>query len=91
MDNATYRLFFSAIMPRITNFKLTVKDIIEDPVANKVVVYAESVADTAAGEGTYGNEYFLLFEFNEEGDKITKMIEYVDSAKSREQAAILRA
>lgn len=62
---------------------------IEDPVANKVIVYAESTADTAAGKGTYGNEYFLLFEFNEAGDKITKMVEFVDSAKSNAQAAIL--
>jgi ketosteroid isomerase-like protein len=89
MDNATYRVFFTAATARIQNFKLTIKDIVEDPLANKVVVYARSTADTAAGKDTYGNEYFLLLEFNEAGDKISKLVEYVDSAKTKEQVAIL--
>lgn len=49
------------------------------------MVYASSVADTVKGPDTYGNQYFLLFEFDEEGGKIKKMTEFVDSKKSMEQ------
>jgi len=90
MNNERYRSFFTPATARIWNFNITIKDIIEDTAANKTVVYAKSTGDTAAGPKTYGNEYFILFEFDESQEKITKMVEYVDSAKSREQVKVLR-
>lgn len=39
--------------------------------------------------GSYAQEYVLVFEFDESGEKISKMVEWVDSAKARENAAIL--
>jgi hypothetical protein len=90
MNNEVYRSFLTPVAARIWNFRITIKDIIEDPAANKTVVYAHSTGDTAAGPNTYGNEYFILFEFDESQEKITKMVEYVDSAKSREQGKVLR-
>ena len=88
-DNDAYRKMFAHAMARVWNFKVTVLDVIEDPVANKVVIFASSKADSKAGEGTYGQTYVLSFEFDETGTKIRKMVEFVDSAKAREQAAIL--
>jgi len=53
------------------------------------VVLASSTADSKAGIGTYGQEYVLIFEFDESGEKITKMVEWVDSVRAKEQAALL--
>jgi len=89
MDNEGYRTFFAAIMPRVWNFKLTIRDIIEDPEANKVVVFASSTADSKAGVGSYGQQYVLSFEFDEAETRIRKMVEFVDSKKAAEQADIL--
>ena len=81
-SNKAYRKTFAHAMTRVWNFKVTVLDVIEDPVANKVVIFANSTADSKAGEGTYGQTYMLTLEFEETGEKIKKMIESVDSAKA---------
>jgi hypothetical protein len=69
--------------------KVTVPDVIEDPVANKVMIFASNKADLNAGEGPYGQTDVLSLEFYETGTGITKMVDFVDSAKAEEQAAIL--
>jgi ketosteroid isomerase-like protein len=89
MNNESYRTFFAAIMPRVWNFKLTINDVIEDSEANKVVVFATSKADSKAGVGSYGQQYVLSFWFDETETKIKRMVEFVDSAKAKEQRAIL--
>ena len=52
-------------------------------------MFASSTADTKEGVGSYGQEYVLLFEFDESGEKIRRMVEWVDSVRSKEQAALL--
>lgn len=76
--------------PNIQNFTLTIKTIVEDPIANKIVIWADSTADTAAGKGSYSQEYFLMFEFNDEGDKASRILEFVDSTKSKENRAMMK-
>lgn len=68
---------------------MTITEILEDVAKNKTIVLASSTADSKAGVGSYAQEYVLVFEFDESGEKINKMIEWVDSAKARENAAIL--
>jgi ketosteroid isomerase-like protein len=82
MDNATYSAYFSAMMPYFRNFTVKVNDIIEDARANKVAVWAESTADTDIGP--YKNEYMLVFYLDERGEKVERMLEFVDSANSVE-------
>jgi hypothetical protein len=89
MSNTAYRTFFAATIPKIWNFRIKISEIIESPRSNKVVVLASSTADSKAGTGTYGQEYVLVFEFDESGENITKMVEWVDSVKAKEQAALL--
>ncbi len=64
-------------MPLFRNFRLRVHDIIEDATANKVVVWARGTADTDVGP--YRNEYVLMVEFNDKGDKVTRVREFLDS------------
>ncbi|OCK76594.1 hypothetical protein K432DRAFT_385340 [Lepidopterella palustris CBS 459.81] len=78
MSNTAYSAFYASVLPKIWNFKLTISEIIESPQSNKVVVFASSTADSKAGVGTYGQEYVLVFEFDESGGKIKKMVEWAD-------------
>ena len=89
MSNATYSTFYASVLTKIWNFKLTISEIIESPQSNKVVVFASSTADSKAGVGTYGQEYVLVFEFDESGEKIKKMVEWCDSVRAKAQAGIL--
>jgi hypothetical protein len=91
MDNGAYRTFFSSTISRIWNFKLSISEIIEDAEKNKVVVFASSTADSKERVGSYGQEYVLLFEFDESGEKIRRMVEWVDSVRAKEQVAMLFA
>jgi hypothetical protein len=89
MNNATYSTFFSVTLSRIWNFKLTISEIIEDVQNNKMVVFASSTADSKAGVGSYGQEYVLLFEFEEGGERIRRFVEWIDSMRAKEQVGLL--
>jgi hypothetical protein len=89
MSNATYSAFYASIVPKIWNFKLSVSEIIESPQSNKVVVFASSTADSKEGVGSYGQEYVLVFEFEETGMKVKRMVEWADSVRAKAQAKIL--
>ncbi|RWA03130.1 hypothetical protein EKO27_g11975 [Xylaria grammica] len=78
MDNAAYEAWFVPVMPHFKNFTVTVDDIIEDPGENKVAIWARSSASTEVGP--YSGEYVLILYMNEGGDKITKLLEFVDSS-----------
>jgi hypothetical protein len=43
-------------------------------------MHATSTAETDIG--SYANEYALILNFSEDGKKVTKFLEYVDSAYS---------
>ncbi|KAK3695709.1 hypothetical protein B0T22DRAFT_456034 [Podospora appendiculata] len=78
MDNKSYDAYFATNLTVFSNFRVTVNDVMEDAAANKVVVWAHSTADTAIGP--YANEYMLIFHFTPAGDKVTRFLEWVDSA-----------
>lgn len=82
MDNEAYHKFFSAFIPHIKGFRLTVHDIIEDERANKIAIWASSSGATEVG--SYANEYMLTFHFNDAGGKMTRFYEFVDASFSQE-------
>lgn len=88
MDNATYRPYFSAIMPLLKGFTVTVHEVIESKEERKIMIWASSVAESVIGP--YQNEYCLILYFNEAGDKLVKFLEYVDSKWSAEFFGRLR-
>ena len=51
-----------------------------DVEARKVIMHLESRADTKIG--VYENEYILMVEMTEEGDRVQEVWEFVDSAAS---------
>lgn len=89
MDNATFRKYFGGMMPLFKNFTPTVHQLVEDEKANTIAIWCSSTADTIIGP--YGNEYMLLLFFNEAGDKVEKVIEFVDTEYSKSFFGRLRA
>ncbi|KUI69040.1 hypothetical protein VM1G_04671 [Cytospora mali] len=80
--NAEYREYFSSVMPAFQDFQPEIHELVEDERENKVIMWASSKGQTLIGP--YGNEYMLLLYFNETGDKVKKIVEFVDSGFAKE-------
>lgn len=63
------------------------KEEIHDAVARKCIIHASSRAETDIGP--YMNEYALILTFTEDGRKVTKFVEFVDSAYSEQFVSAL--
>lgn len=68
-------------MPFFQNFEPTIHEMVEDEKGNKVTIWCSSVSDTVLGK--YENEYMILLYFNQAGDKVERVVEFVDSAYSK--------
>jgi ketosteroid isomerase-like protein len=60
---------------------------IHDADAHTSIIHASSTAETKIGP--YANEYTLMLTFTEDGKKVTKFDEFVDSAYSEKFFAAL--
>jgi len=79
-NNLEYRKYFESIMPLFSNFTVSVHKEIHDAEARVSVMHASSMANTRIG--TYTNEYALFLTFTKDGERVTKIEEFVDSAYS---------
>ena len=79
MDSAGYIARLGKILLAMRNFQMTVgdSDWIEDTVSGRIVVQATGKAETAAGP--YFGNYILILSFDSAGEKLTKVVEMVDS------------
>ena len=64
------------------NFTLTAHEVLEDVGARKVVMELDARADTAAGE--YVNEYMWVLAFEEGGQRVVEVKEFVDTVMQRD-------
>ena len=81
-DNAAYEKSLYSLKTVFQNFNLDVHEVVEDVEARKVVMWLSARADTAAGE--YVNEYMWVLEFDESGEKVVEVKEFVDTVMQRE-------
>lgn len=88
LDNEHYAAYFVPIMPAFQKFHVIVHDTIVDEAARKVVLRASSTATTALGP--YNNEYTLILHMTEDGRKVEKFYEFVDSRYSADYMPRLR-
>lgn len=75
-------------MPAFQGFHLTVHDTVIDETARKVVMHLTSTASTPIDE--YHNEYMLTLHMTEDGHKVDKFEEFVDSKYSADFMARVR-
>lgn len=81
-NNTEYETHLERLIPIFENFNLTVQDVVEDREAHRIVMWLKARADTVVGE--YHNEYMWTLDFDETGEKIMRMHEFVDSVVDRE-------
>jgi ketosteroid isomerase-like protein len=81
-DNATYERSLRSLTTVFQNFSLDVHEVVEDVAARKVVLWLHARADTAAGE--YVNEYVWWLAFDESGEKVVEVKEFVDTVMQRD-------
>lgn len=82
MNNTEYATQLQKLTAVFQNFDLTVHDVVEDREAHRIVMWLKARADTLAGE--YVNEYMWTLDFDETGEKIIRMHEFVDTVVNRE-------
>ncbi|PHH92986.1 hypothetical protein CDD83_2819 [Cordyceps sp. RAO-2017] len=73
---------FPILMSLMTNFELTVHNIVHDTAHGKAVIYAATKADTPFGP--YENEHSLFVWFDETGGKVQKIEEMFDTLVMQE-------
>ena len=88
LNNEQYLASFTPLMPAFKNFHVTVKNTIVDEEARKVAMHASSTATTDLGD--YSNEYMLVLHMTEDGKKVVRFEEFVDSKSSTEFIPRLR-
>ncbi|KAL9094350.1 MAG: hypothetical protein Q9165_003491 [Trypethelium subeluteriae] len=71
-------------MEILTNYELEICEIVHDAPRSKAVIYATSKADTPFEDFKWTNEYAVFLSFTEDGKKVKKMEEMVDTAFYRE-------
>lgn len=81
-NNTEYAEHLQKLIPVFSNFNLTVQDTVEDKDAHRIVMWLKAQADTLAGE--YKNEYMWTLDFDETGEKIVRMHEFVDTLVNRD-------
>lgn len=81
-NNTEYAEHLQKLIPIFSNFDLTVQDIVEDREAHRIVMWLKARADTMAGE--YVNEYMWTLDFDETGERIVRMHEFVDTVVNRD-------
>lgn len=73
---------FPILMSLLTDFQLTVHNVVHDVANGKAVIYALSKANTPVGP--YQNEHALFLWFNEDGNKVEKIEEMFDGVFMKE-------
>lgn len=80
-DRAAFAEHASGITSIFSKFSMPPQQVFEDPERNAVIVYAKMIGELQFGLGAWENECIMIMEMNEDGSKIVKMQEFVDSAK----------
>lgn len=87
-DNVAFGEHISRLRDIMQKFPVTAKEVMEDGAKNMVIVHATSQAHfheefkddgISSEEWVYRGEYIFMLTMNESGDKIKKVVEFVDS------------
>ena len=88
LSNEEFGSYFSTLGDILSSFPMHVKELIECETTNQVVVWATSEPKFLANvtdegvltdEWSYVGEYSFIFNFEEEGGRISRIVEFVDT------------
>ncbi|KAK4504444.1 hypothetical protein PRZ48_005360 [Zasmidium cellare] len=68
------------LSPLLDDVKMKIWNIISDPEQHQAVVHATAMGETPLG--FYENEHVFFLSFNEDGSKVNRVEEYVDTSYS---------
>ena len=88
LNNEEYAAYFVPLMPAFRGWHITVHDTIHDEPARKVAMHCSSKGETDIGP--YNNEYMIVLHMTDDGRKVEKILEYVDSSYSKDYMLRLR-
>lgn len=86
--NAEYQAFVVPGFQMVRNVKLSLaegEEMLVDEVARKVLLHLTSLGETDFGP--YANEYMIVLKMTDDGTQIREIVEFVDSAATRDIAA----
>ncbi|KAM0721225.1 hypothetical protein Q7P37_003513 [Cladosporium fusiforme] len=83
-DNESFRAWFAGVEGMLTNNKMTVLDYFASTEERRAFLHCTMTAERTDGSSLYENEYMFVLSFDEKGEKITKILEMVDSQRVRE-------
>ena len=98
-DNATFLANKAALKDIVTGFPVTPKEVMEDQQKNRVIVWAsgralwrDEVKDDGIAEEEWNwvGEYMLIFDMDENGEKIEHILEFVDSKETVKLPGLMR-
>ena len=87
-DNVAFGEHISRLRDVMQKFPVTAKEVMEDEAKNMVIVHATSQAhfheefkddEISSEEWMYRGEYIFMLTMNESGDKVRKVVEFLDS------------
>ncbi|KAJ3496566.1 hypothetical protein NLG97_g2574 [Lecanicillium saksenae] len=76
--NDEFRQFFKPMEKTMKNYRCKIHKIINDPETHTLALYATGTGESAAAP--YQGEYCFFLTFTEDGEKITRIEQFVDSA-----------
>ena len=97
MTNEQWAAHLSSLKPIVSTFPVTAKELFEDDGSNQVTIWATSNAtfreeakDEDSGlNWSYHGEYIFILLFNQAGDKIERIVEFLDSKKAAEVGVLI--
>lgn len=82
-DKLAFSKHAAGITSVFEEFRMEPQQVFEDPIKNAVIIYARMVGKLVKGMGDWENECVMIMSFSVDGERVTGMQEFVDSAKAK--------
>lgn len=97
MTNEQWKAHVSRLKPVLATLPVTAKEIFQADGGNKLTIWAESDAtfrpeakdDDPSVDWSYRGEYMFVLLFNDAGDRIERIVEFIDAKKAADVMGLM--